>query len=260
MHAIGSAPDASDPGLAPGAKELRSALKEARNVAALTGAGISAESGVPTFRGAGGLWRNYSPEKLATLEAFEANPRLVWEWYDWLRGVMREAQPNPGHQALAELARRHAAPDGKGSFTLITQNIDGLDDRAGSKNIVKLHGDIWIMRCMGCHREERDERARLEVLPPRCKKCGALLRPGIVWFGEPLPADEWERGVEAAASADIFLVIGTSATVYPAAGLASIARQSGAKLAIVNKEPTPVDDIAEWVLQGPSGEVLPRLL
>ncbi len=234
-------------------------LRQAKSVAALTGAGISAESGVPTFRGSGGLWRSYSPEKLATPEAFEENPRLVWEWYDWLRGVMSTARPNPGHHALAELAQRYTSSKGKGSFTLITQNIDGLDDRAGSRDIVKLHGDIWIMRCVGCYREARDERAHLNVLPPRCE-CGALLRPGIVWFGEPLPADAWEHGVEASMRSEIFLVIGTSATVYPAAGLVSVARQAGAKIAIVNKEPTPVDDMADWVLRGPSGEVLPRLL
>ena len=214
---------------------------------------------MPTFCGLEGLWRNYSPEKLATPQAFEENPRLVWEWYDWRRSVIQKAQPNPGHWALAELARRHMESSGNGSFTLLTQNVDGLDDRAGRKNIVKLHGDIWLLRCVGCDGEERNEQARLEVLPPRCQ-CGALFRPGVVWFGEPLPADVWERAVEAATRAEIFLVIGTSAIVYPAAGLASLARQSGARLALVNKEPTPLDDIAAWVIQGPSGEILPRLL
>ena len=133
-----------------------------------------------------------------------------------------QGQPNPGHWALAEIARRHVESNGKGSFTLITQNADGLDDGAGSKNIVKLHGDIWLLRCVGCGGEERNEQARLEVLPPRCQ-CGALFRPGVVWFGDPLPADVWERAVEAATRAEIFLVVGASAIVYPAAGLASLA-------------------------------------
>jgi NAD-dependent deacetylase len=239
---------------------LRQALHEATRVVALTGAGISAESGVPTFRGSGGLWRNYSPEKLATPEAFAQDPRLVWAWYDWRRRVIRKAEPNPGHRALAELERRKTGTTGaSGSFTLVTQNVDGLHDRAGSRNIVKLHGDIWRVRCLGCGTEARNEEVPLGDLPPRCR-CGALLRPGVVWFGEPLPPGEWERAVEASTQAEVFLVIGTSAVVYPAAGLAEVAREAGAKLAVVNPERTPLDPVADWVLHGPSGELLPRLL
>jgi NAD-dependent deacetylase len=233
---------------------LHLALREARAMVALTGAGISAESGIPTFRGAGGLWRNFSPEQLATPEAFARDPRLVWEWYDWRRSVIRKAAPNPGHGALAELERR--APE---RFTLVTQNVDGLHDRAGSRNVAKLHGDIWQVRCVGCGAESRNEQVPLHPLPPRCA-CGALLRPGVVWFGEPLPEDAWQRAFAASRRAEIFLVIGTSATVYPAAGLAQVARQCGARLAVVNPDPNPADRLADWVLRGPSGEILPRLL
>ncbi len=237
---------------------LSQALKEAQAIVALTGAGISAESGIPTFRGTGGLWRNFSAEKLATPEAFARDPRLVWEWYDWRRGLIHKAQPNAGHMALAELERRQAS-QANGSFTLITQNVDGLHDRAGSRNLVKLHGDIWLLRCIDCGVTERNEQAPLDPLPPRCR-CGALMRPGVVWFGESLPPGEWERAVEASAHAQLFMVIGTSSTVYPAAGLAQIAREAGARVAVVNPETAAVDGIADWVLRGPSGKLLPRFL
>lgn len=234
--------------------ELRRALEQASSIAALTGAGISAESGVPTFRGPDGLWRNYSPEQLATPEAFARNPRLVWEWYDWRRGLIRKAQPNPGHWALAELERR------KPGFTLVTQNVDGLHDRAGSRDVVKLHGDLWLARCTGCGAVERNEEVPLqEELPPRCR-CGQALRPAVVWFGESLPEPAWERALQASGRSELFLVVGTSSVVYPAAGLAEVARRAGARLAIVNPEPTPLDASADWVLRGPAGELLPRLL
>lgn len=240
-------------------QDLRQALREAGSIAVLTGAGISAESGIPTFRGPGGLWRNFSPEKLATPEAFARDPRLVWEWYDWRRGLISRAQPNAGHRALAELESRKVAASHEGNFTLVTQNVDGLHDRAGSRNIAKLHGDIWETRCLECGATSRNERVPLDPLPPRCN-CGGLLRPGVVWFGESLQDDAWERACQASGRAQVFLVIGTSATVYPAAGLAQLARHGGAKLAIVNPEPTPLDVIADWVLSGPSGEIIPRLL
>ncbi len=239
-------------------ESLREALAGSQRVVALTGAGISAESGIPTFRGPNGLWRNFPPEKLATPEAFSRDPRLVWEWYDWRRGIIHEAAPNLGHRALAEIERQ-VSGDGKGSFTLATQNVDGLHDRAGSRNVLKLHGDIWLLRCTGCGAAERNEEVPLQNLPPRCR-CGELFRPGVVWFGEPLPAEEWERAEEASARAQVFLVVGTSATVYPAAGLALTARQAGARVAVVNPEPTALDSVANWVLRGPSGELLRRLL
>jgi len=224
------------------------------NIVAFTGAGISAESHVPTFRGADGLWRNYSPETLATAEAFERDPRLVWEWYDWLRGLMHEAQPNAGHLALTEL--QHRAGE---NFTLVTQNIDGLHEKAGSHDVVKLHGDIWRLRCTTCGRESRNEQVPMKLLPPLCR-CGGTLRPAIVWFGEMLPEDEWVRALNAARGADVFLAVGTSSLVYPAAGLVRVARESGAQVVIVNPDPTPADGLAKWILRGPAGEILPRLL
>ena len=232
---------------------VRRSLRSGRTVA-FTGAGISAESRVPTFRGADGLWRNYAPERLATAEAFESDPRLVWEWYDWLRGLIHAAEPNAGHLALAEMQRR--APE---RFTLVTQNMDGLHERAGSHDVVKLHGDIWLLRCTRCAWEGRNEQTPLDPLPPLCR-CGGILRPAIVWFGEMLPADQWERAVAAAQTADVLMAIGTSAMVYPAAGLVQLARASGAKIVILNPDPTPADELAEWILRGPAGETLPRLL
>jgi NAD-dependent deacetylase len=238
-------------------RALREALPRAKYVAALTGAGISAESGIPTFRGPGGLWRNYHPHELATPEAFVRDPRLVWEWYDWRRGIIAKAQPNAGHVALANLEGRMAETGGQ--FALVTQNVDGLHERAGSRNIAKLHGDIWLVRCVDCGREERNDQVPLPVLPPHCN-CGGLLRPGVVWFGEPLPPAEWQRAFEASQRAEIFLVVGTSAAVYPAAGLVEVAQNAGARVAIVNAEPTPLDSAADWILQGRAGEILPRLL
>src|ERR1039457_6777694 len=207
---------------------IRTMLRTARSVAALTGAGVSAESGVPTFRGNNGLWRQYRAEDLATPEAFERDPKLVWEWYDWRRCLIAKAKPNAGHFALAELER--PGP----SFTLITQNLDDLHDDAGSRNVLKVHGSIWMVRCTLCGEEHLDRTAPLPELPPRCE-CGALLRPGVIWFGESLPPDVWQQAERAAAAADLFLVIGTSAVVYPAAGLASIAKRAGAKVVEINR-------------------------
>ncbi|MEK7407074.1 MAG: NAD-dependent deacylase [Acidobacteriota bacterium] len=234
-------------------EQARQWLSAAASVAVLTGAGISAESGIPTFRGAGGLWKQFRAEELATPEAFRRDPRLVWEWYDWRRGVIAAAKPNAGHYALVELERR------KPRFTLITQNVDGLHDRAGSRNVVKLHGDIWLVRCMGCGREARDERVPLAELPPRCP-CGGLLRPGVVWFGEALPPRAWEAAEEATQSAEVFLVVGTSAVVYPAAGLVPLAKAAGARVIEINMEETPFSAGLDCSLRGPAGELLPRLV
>ncbi len=234
-------------------EQAREWLRAASSVAVLTGAGISAESGIPTFRGAGGLWREYRAEDLATPEAFARDARLVWEWYDWRRGLIAAAQPNAGHVALAELELRTKR------FALITQNVDGLHDRAGSRRIHKLHGDIWRVRCVGCGREQRDERVPLPELPPRCG-CGALVRPGVVWFGETLPPAVWEAAEEAAREAEVFLVVGTSAVVYPAAGLAWTAKAAGAKVIEVNLEETPFSAEVDTSLRGRAGELLPELL
>jgi NAD-dependent deacetylase len=225
----------------------------ASRVAALTGAGISAESGIPTFRGAGGLWKHYRAEDLATPEAFARDPHLVWEWYDWRRSLIARALPNPGHAALVQLENRNP------SFMLITQNVDGLHDRAGSRNLLKLHGDIWWVRCTGCGREHKDDRTPLPELPPRCE-CGGLLRPGVVWFGEPLPDGVWSAAEQAARSAEVFLVIGTSAVVYPAAGLVWVAKSSGAKVIEINPEETGLSAQVDRSLRGKSGELLPQLI
>ena len=234
-------------------EQAREWLAQAASVAVLTGAGVSAESGIPTFRGAGGLWKNYKPEDLATPEAFARDPRLVWEWYNWRRELIAKAAPNAAHLALAQLEIR------KPRFTLITQNVDGFDDRACSRRILKLHGDIWRMRCTVCGANWPDRRAPLPSIPPHCH-CGGLARPAVVWFGEPLPDGMMNEAEHASASADVFLVIGTSAVVYPAAGLVPHARQSGAKVIEINLEATPFSGMVDCALQGPAGELLPKLL
>jgi NAD-dependent deacetylase len=233
--------------------DARALLKNARSVAVLTGAGVSAESGIPTFRGANGLWKQYRPEDLATPEAFARDPELVWQWYDWRRGIIAQARPNAGHCALAQFEKR--IPD----FTLITQNVDDLHDDAGSRRVLKVHGSIWTMRCTACRKEVLDRRSPLPQLPPRCG-CGELLRPGVVWFGEPLPQDVWRAAENAAERAEVFLVIGTSALVYPAAGLAATAKRAGAKVIEINIAETPLSQRIDLFLQGASAELLPELM
>jgi NAD-dependent deacetylase len=232
---------------------IREWMESACSVAVLTGAGISAESGIPTFRGAAGLWRQYRPEDLATPEAFARDPKLVWEWYDWRRGLIAKAQPNAAHCALARLERRVS------DFTLITQNVDGLHDRAGSRNILKVHGDIWTVRCSACGKERQDLRPSIPDPPLRCA-CGALERPGVVWFGEPLPAEVWQRAETVVREAALFLVIGTAAVVYPAAGLANLAKSAGAKVVEINVAETPLSPFVDASLRGPAAEILPQLL
>ncbi len=233
--------------------EARQWLRCASSVVVLTGAGVSAESGVPTFRGPGGLWRERRPEQLATPEAFERDPKLVWEWYDWRRTMLAEAQPNAAHRALVTLEERTRR------FTLVTQNVDGLHDRAGSRDPVKLHGDIWMVRCQTCGREARDERVPLPEIPPRCS-CGGLLRPAVGWFGEPLPRAAWARAEAATADAEVVLVVGTSAVVYPAAGLVPLAKASGARVIECNMEETPFSSSLDRSFRGPAGEILPALI
>ena len=233
-------------------EQARALLQQAERVAVLTGAGISAESGVPTFRGAAGLWKQFRAEDLATPEAFERNPELVWEWYDWRRSLIAKVNPNPGHRALAELERRTP------HFTLVTQNVDGLHGRAGSKAILEIHGSIWDLRCTRCRRWWRDDTVPLRSTP-HCE-CGGLARPGVVWFGENLPSDIWKRSRDAVESCDVFLVVGTSAVVYPAASLIPVAASAGAKIIEINVEATAVSRLVNVALTGPAGEILPKLL
>lgn len=222
-------------------------------MAVLTGAGISAESGVPTFRGDGGLWKDYKAEDLATPEAFVKDPRLVWEWYNWRRELISQALPNAAHKALVQLEIR------KREYTLITQNVDGLHDRAGSGRVLKLHGDIWRMRCTVCGANWPDRRAPLPKIPPHCA-CGGLARPGVVWFGEPLPDGMMKEAEHAAGSAEVLLVVGTSAVVYPAASLVPYAKQGGAKVIEINTGDTGFTNLVDCALRGPAGELLPQLL
>jgi NAD-dependent deacetylase len=224
-----------------------------QRVAALTGAGISAESGVPTFRGEKGLWRQYHPEELATLNAFARDPKLVWEWYDWRRGLIGACQPNAAHHALADMEAKLA------SFTLITQNVDGLHHMAGSQRVLELHGNIWRMRCTHEGTTHVDRTTPLSDLPPHCTHCGGLLRPDVVWFGEHLPADVLEAAFAAAAACDVMLVIGTSAVVQPAATLPLIARENKAAIVEVNPQATPLSDFADLILRRPAAQALPQL-
>jgi NAD-dependent deacetylase len=231
-------------------------VRAAQSIAVLTGAGVSAESGIPTFRGSpgkpGGYWRTHRFEDLATPEAFARDPKFVWEWYEERRRGIAVAQPNAGHEALAALERRVPR------FTLITQNVDGLHDLAGSTNIIKLHGDIWNLRCVKCRREQVD-RSALSELPPYCD-CGGLLRPGVVWFGEMLPAGAMERASEAVRKADVLIVAGTSAQVYPAAGLIPLALSASGAVIEVNPDRTDFSDEVTFSLQGTSAEILPQLI
>jgi NAD-dependent deacetylase len=239
--------------MTPDLTQPRAWIAEAAGVAVLTGAGISAESGVPTFRGPDGLWNNYKPEELATPEAFTRDPRMVWEWYNWRREIISKAIPNPAHKALVQLEIK------KRIFTLITQNVDGLHDRAGSGKILKLHGDIWRLRCLECGANWPDRRVPLPKFPPHCQ-CGGVARPNVVWFGEPLPEGMMKEAEHAVESAQVLLVIGTSANVYPAAGLIPFAREAGAKVIEINTETTPYSGVADCALLGPAGEILPQIL
>lgn len=228
-------------------------LRAATRVVALTGAGVSAESGVPTFRGADGLWGRFRAEDLATPEAFTRDPRLVWEWYEWRRQRVAAVRPNPAHVALAALEAR--VPE----FLLITQNVDGLHAMAGSRRMLELHGSLWRVRCIGCGERREDRRVPLPGKPPRCA-CGALLRPDIVWFGEALDPGIVERAHEASLRAEVALVIGTSSLVYPAASLPQLARAAGAFVIEVNPEQTSLSRLADVWLRGRAAEIVPALL
>ncbi|MGH9162506.1 MAG: SIR2 family NAD-dependent protein deacylase [Vicinamibacteraceae bacterium] len=230
-------------------------IRRARRLTVLTGAGVSAASGVPTFRGADGLWRSFRPEELATPGAFRRDPRVVWEWYDWRRQLIAACRPNAAHEVLARWSRR--VPDS----TLVTQNVDGLHERAGTSRVLRLHGSIWHVRCArpcSAGGTRHDDRVPLPEIPPRCA-CGALLRPGVVWFGESLPADVVRQASDATARCDVFLAIGTSAVVYPAAGFIDEARAAGATTIEINPEATGASDGVDLVVRQPAEIALPEI-
>jgi NAD-dependent deacetylase len=229
-------------------------LGRATEVAVLTGAGISAESGLATFRGAGGLWEGQRVEDVATPSAFHRDPAQVWRFYHARRATLRMAKPNPGHQALVALEDRFGA-----HFTLATQNVDGLHRAAGSRRVLELHGSLLRTRCSECGHVKPCATEELEALP-RCAACGHLLRPDVVWFREMLPEGVWRQAEEAAERCDCFLVVGTSAVVYPAAGLIGTARSAGAKVIEVNLTRTDASRATDVGLYGPAGALLPRLV
>jgi NAD-dependent deacetylase len=231
---------------------LRRHLAGRGPIVALTGAGVSAESGLATFRGPGGLWEGRDPMELATPQAFERDPLLVWRFYAWRRARAVEARPNPAHEALAALER--ARPDTR----IVTQNVDGLHERAGSRAVLRLHGSLWRVRCVAEGRENEDLRRELSSLPPRCG-CGALLRPAVVWFGEVLSPDVLAAAQAAMREAAVVVVAGTSSLVWPAAGLPGLAQTAGAYVVEVNPETTPLSEDADEVLRAPAAVALPLL-
>ena len=232
---------------------LKEKVSSARSLTILTGAGISADSGVPTFRGTDGLWRTFRAEDLATPEAFERDPRLVWEWYNWRRELIATKKPNAAHEAIVELERHRP------EFWLITQNVDGLHPAAGSTKLSEIHGNIWKVRCCACGTIEDNHAVPIAILPI-CRRCNGLLRPHIVWFGESLFASDLARCALALQSCDVLLVIGTSGVVYPAAGFAAVAKNAGAFVAEINLEPTPHSEVVDLSLQGRAKDIVPLLL
>jgi NAD-dependent protein deacetylase/lipoamidase len=241
-----------------GIRELARRIRARPRITAVTGAGVSAASGIPTFRGPGGLWRNFRPEELATPEAFARDPKTVWEWYAWRRELVARSRPNRAHEVLAAWSRHYMEP----GFTLVTQNVDGLHERAGTRDVIRYHGSLWELRCWeGCAGSPEswpDDTAELPEIPPRCPFCGGLARPGVVWFGEPIPAKA-RRAAEEATACDLFLAIGTSSLVYPAAALAGEAASRGAFTVEINPEATPASAGVDLVLPGPAEEVLDRV-
>jgi NAD-dependent deacetylase len=234
--------------------KLRSLLQRTESICVLTGAGISAESGVETFRGSNGLWSKLKPEELANFGAFMRNPELVWEWYNYRKKIIHEVKPNPAHFALARLQEL------VNNFTLITQNIDNLHMRAGSKNVLELHGNIERSHCIGCGKTIASVEVISEKKVPHCPSCHGIIRPDVVWFGEMLPEGVFETAVEAAERCDLFLCVGTSAVVYPAANLPFIARNNGAYIVEINLERTEISHNVHETLLGKAGQLLPLLV
>lgn len=235
-------------------EEVAKLVRKARRVAVLTGAGISAESGVPTFRGKEGLWGKFRPEELATMDAFLANSKIVWEWYNWRRRLIGEVEPNPGHYALAKLPKFFE------EFTLITQNVDGLHRMAGSENVLELHGNIHRNKCVNCGKLYEEI---AEIDPdniPTCDSCGGKIRPDVVWFGEMLPERVINQAFQKSEEADVFFSVGTSAIVHPAASLPLAARRNNATIIEINPDRTPISDLVDYYFAARSGELLPSLI
>ncbi|MCY3956227.1 MAG: NAD-dependent deacylase [Nitrospira sp.] len=237
----------------PAIQELKARLARATAVTVLTGAGISADSGVPTFRGADGLWKDHRPEELASPEAFARNPKLVWEWYNWRRELIATTQPNPAHAALVELEHRVK------NFWLITQNVDGLHPLAGSQRLSEIHGNIWKVRCTQCGKITANRDVPIAILP-ECVTCRGLLRPHIVWFGESLDPEDLQQSFTALRNCDVLLIIGTSGVVYPAASFGPIAKENGAFVSELNLDPTPHSDLVDVALQGHAKDLVPQLI
>ena len=233
-------------------KSLIDTLSESESIVFFTGAGISSESGIPTFRGKAGIWNKLRPEELANFNAFIRNPEMVWEWYNHRKKIIHESQPNPAHLTIAEMQNHF------NDVTVVTQNIDNLHRRAGSNTIFELHGNIERNYCINCKKFYNEELDFSKGVP-KCE-CGGLIRPDVVWFGEYLPEDQFLGGEKAAINSDIFFVVGTSAIVYPAAGLVYTARQSGSSIVEINIEETPFSSIADYSYFGKAGEVLPIIL
>jgi len=227
-------------------------IRESIYTVVLTGAGVSAESGIPTFRGKDGLWNKYRPEELATPEAFHSNPKRVWEWYKWRMELIAKAEPNPAHVVLAKMQQKNMIGP------IITQNVDGLHQRAGAIDVVELHGNIWRVKCTSCGYTSKLDSPPKEI-PPRCPECGGLLRPGVVWFGEPLPEQAIRRAFQEASHAKLMLVVGTSLQVYPAAYLPVLTKNYGGRVVIINPTPTPLDDEADLVVRRKAGEFFGNL-
>ena len=235
-------------------------INQAKRVCILTGAGVSAESGIATFRDAQegkGLWSEYDPQQLASIDGFINDPEMVWQWYQWRREVNKDKQPNPAHIAIAKW-QQQAKQSGKQVVDLVTQNVDGLHQKAGSQSIIDIHGNIWGNHCLQCATEYLEDVVGIQQVPV-CKACGGQVRPSVVWFGESLPEKKWQAAEASAFSCDLFLSIGTSSQVYPAAGLMMLAKSQGAKVIEINPEPTQ-SSVVDYQIVRKAGEILPQLL
>jgi NAD-dependent deacetylase len=234
-------------------ERIRDSITSDTRITVLSGAGISAASGIPTFRGEqDSLWSRYRPEDLATPGAFARDPELVWRWYDWRRELIAAAAPNAAHKALVQL-------EATASVVVVTQNVDGYHQQAGSSRVLEFHGSIWLVRCQKCGVENLDRRVPIPI-PPACPECKGMIRPGVVWFGEGIDPEVLRTSAEAAADCDLFLVVGTAGAVYPAAGLVGIAREAGARVIEFNLEPGGVSHLADLFVPGSAADTLVRLV